>query len=56
MTGDVQVLPNDQCLDGAKLKSLESVLNTKTVPARVLADLVEVLLNQLLFLNEFDVR
>jgi hypothetical protein len=55
VSGDVQVFPNDQCLDGAELESLERILNAETVFTRVLADLVEVLLDQLLFLNELDV-
>jgi len=55
MSSDVQIFPNDQRLDGAEFESLQRVLNPKTVFARVLADLVEVLLDQLLFLNELDV-
>ena len=56
MSSDVQIFPDDQRLDGAKFESLQRVLNAKTVFARVLADLVKVLLDQLLFLNELDVR
>jgi hypothetical protein len=56
ISGDIQVFPNDQRLNGAELESLEGILNTKTISACVLADFVEVLLDQLLFLNELDVR
>ena len=56
MSGDIQIFPNNQRLDGAKLESLQRILDTETVFSRVLADLVEVLLDQLLFLNELDIR
>ena len=55
ISGDVQVFPYDQRLNGAELESLERVFDTEAVSARVLADLVEVLLDQLLFLNKLDV-
>ena len=56
VAGDVQVLPNDEGLHGTKLEGLECVVDTETVLASVLADLVEVLLDELLLLNELDVR
>ena len=56
VAGDVQVLPDDQGLHGTELEGLERVVDTETVLAGVLTDLVEVLLNELLFLDELDVR
>jgi hypothetical protein len=55
VTGHVQVLPDDQGLDSTKLKRLQCIIDTEAVPARVHADLVEILLDQLLLLYELDV-
>ena len=55
ISGDVKVFPDNECFDGAKLKGLESVVNSKAVLASVLADLVKVLLNEFLLLNKFHV-
>lgn len=55
MTSDVQVFPDNERFHSTKLKSLERILDTKAVFAGILTDLVEVLLNELLFLDELDV-
>ena len=52
---DVQILPYDQSLNGTKLKGLECVLDTEAVPASILTDLIEVLLDKLLLLHELDI-
>ena len=56
IAGDVEVLPDDQSFDGAELESLESVFDTEAISASILADLVEILLDELLLLDELDVR
>lgn len=43
---DVEVLPDDEGLDGSKLESAERVLDSEAVLARVLCHLVEVLLDE----------
>ena len=53
---NIEVLPDDQSLDGTELKCLECVFDTKAVFRCILADLVEVTLDQLLLLHELDVR
>jgi hypothetical protein len=53
--GDVQILPNNQGFSSTKLERLESVGNTEAVFTRILADLIKILLNQLLLLNELDI-
>ena len=55
VAGDVQVLPNDEGLHGTKLEGLECVVDTETVLASVLADLVEVLLDEPLLQDELYV-
>ena len=50
ISGDVEVLPYNQRLHGTKFKRLEGVVDTEAVLASILADLVEVLLDQLLLL------
>jgi hypothetical protein len=52
---DVEVLPYDERLDGTEVERLEGVLDTEAVPAGVLTDFVEVLLNELLLLDKLDV-
>ena len=56
VSGNVQVFPHNQCLDRTKLETLERVVDTEAVFAGVLADLVEVTLDELLLLDELDVR
>ena len=56
ISGDVEVLPYNQRLHGTKFKRLQGVVDSEAVLASILADLVEVLLDQLLLLHEFDVR
>lgn len=56
VAGDVQALPDDQGLHGTKFEGLEGVVDTEAVLAGILADLVEVALNELLLLYELDVR
>lgn len=53
--GDLQVLKNNEGFDSTKLQGLESVVDTVTDTAGILADLFEVLADQLLFLDELDV-
>ena len=55
VTRDVQVLPYDKRLDSTQLECLERVVDTEAVLARVLTDFVKVLLDESLFLDEFDV-
>jgi hypothetical protein len=52
---DVEVLPYDERLDGTEVERLEGVLDTEAVPAGVLTDFVEVLLDELLLLDKLDV-
>lgn len=54
-TSYVQIFPNNQSFNSTKLECLESVGNAKAVFARVLADLIKVLLDQLLLLDELDI-
>jgi hypothetical protein len=56
VTSHIQILPYDQRLDCAKLKCLQSIVNTKAVFAAVLANLVKVVLNELLLLDKLDIR
>ena len=55
ITGDVEVLQDDQSFYGAELESLESVFDTEAISASILADLVEILLDELLLLHELDI-
>jgi len=55
MSSDVQVFPNNEGFYSAKFKGFESIINSKAIFARILADLVEILLDQSLFLNKFDI-
>lgn len=55
ITRDVEVLPYDERLHSTEFQRLERIIDTEAVLASVLADLVEVLLNQPLLLDEFDV-
>ena len=52
---DLEVLEDDEGLDGAKLQSLEGILNTVADAAGILANLLEVLADELLLLDELDV-
>jgi hypothetical protein len=52
---NVQVFPNDECFNGTKLKRLEGINDTEAVFARILADLIKVLLDQLLLLDKLDI-
>jgi len=55
ISSDVKIFPDNECFDGAQLKGFESVINSKAVPAGVLADLVKILLYKSLFLYKFHV-
>lgn len=46
VASDVQVLPDDESLDGSELETAEGILDTKAVSARVEGDLVKVLLDE----------
>mmetsp|Transcript_17544 Transcript_17544/g.51345 ORF Transcript_17544/g.51345 Transcript_17544/m.51345 type:complete len:210 (+) Transcript_17544:437-1066(+) len=50
----IEVLPDDQGLHRAEFESIQGVFDHEAVLPRVLIDLVEVLLDQLLLLDEFD--
>ena len=52
---DVQVLPDDQGLNGSQFQPLERIINAKAVFARIPTDFVKVALDQSLLLNELDV-
>lgn len=55
VTSNVKVLPDDEGLHCAKFQRLECIVNTETIFAGILADFVEISLNQLLLLNKFDI-
>jgi len=55
MTCDVKVLPNNKSFDGPQFQGLQGVVDTKAVPAGVLADFVKVPLNEFFLLNKLDV-
>ena len=55
VAGNVQSLPDNQCLDSTHVQSLERVDDTETVLSSVQSDLVKVLLDQTLLLDELDV-
>lgn len=55
MACDIQVLPHDQGLDGTEFKRFQRIIDTKAVFVRVLADLIEVLLDEPLLLHELNV-
>jgi hypothetical protein len=52
---NLQVLEDDQSLSSTSLQSLEGVVDTVTDLARVLGDVVEVLVDELLLLDELDI-
>jgi len=52
---DIQVLPHDQGLHSTEFKRFQRIIDTKAVFARVLADLIEVLLDEPLLLHKLDV-
>jgi hypothetical protein len=52
---DLQVFKDDESLGGTSIQSLQSVLNTVADFARVLGDVVEVDVDELLLLDELDV-
>ena len=55
VSGNVEVFPDDQSLCGTEFESLESVVHTEAVFSSILADFVEVLLDELLLLHKLDV-
>lgn len=55
MACDIQVLPHDQGFDGTEFKRFQRIIDTKAVFVRVLADFIEVPLDEPLLLHEFDV-
>jgi len=55
ISSDIEVLPDNESLDGTKFKSLEGIVNTEAVSASVLADFVEVFLDELLLLHKFHI-
>ena len=55
VASDIEVLPDNQSLNGSQFKSFESVLNSEAVPACVLTDFIEILLDEFLFLDKLDV-
>ncbi len=52
---DLQVLEDDQSLSGTSLERLQGVVDTVADLARILGDVVEVLVDELLLLDELDV-
>ena len=52
---DRQILPHDERLDSPHLQTRQGVIHPEAVLAAVLADLVEVLADELLLLDELDV-
>ena len=55
ISSDVEVFPDNEGLDGTKLQCLQRILDTVAVLSGVLADLVEVPLDELLLLDELHV-
>lgn len=55
VASNVKVLPDDEGLHCAKFERLERIVNTETIFAGILADLVEIPLDQFFLLNEFDI-
>ncbi|KAH4126672.1 hypothetical protein HBH47_045340 [Parastagonospora nodorum] len=53
--GDLQILKDNQGLGSTSLQSLQSVVDTVADLARVLGDVVKVLVDELLLLDELDV-
>lgn len=51
----VKVFPDDERLDRAKIECFQGIIDTKAVLASVLANFVEVFLDEPLLLYEFDV-
>lgn len=52
---DLQVLEHDEGLDSAQLESLKGVVDTEAHTSSILADVIEVLPDELLFLDKLDV-
>jgi hypothetical protein len=55
VTGDVEVLPDDERLDGSHLETFEGIVDSEDELAGVESDLVKELLDQTLLLDELDV-
>ena len=55
ISGNLQILPHDQSLDGTHLETFKGIGDTETVLAGVERNLVKVLLDQLLLLDKLDV-
>ena len=55
VSGDVEVFPDNKRFDGSHIQSFESILDTKAVFTRILADFIKVVLDQLLLLHELDI-
>lgn len=55
VTGDIQVLPDNQSLNSTHFEGLESIIDTKTVFSCILTDFVEIFLDEALLLNKLDV-
>jgi len=51
----LEVLPNDQGLNGSHVESLEGILDSEDELSSVESDLIEELLDELLLLDELDV-
>lgn len=55
ISGDIQIFPDNKRLDGAEFQTLESIVDTKAVFTGILADFIEVALDQFLLLYELHV-
>lgn len=56
ITGNIEILPDDEGFHGSELEALEGVIDTETIPPSVLTNLVKVSLDEPLLLNKLDVR
>lgn len=55
ITGNIQIFPDDESFNCPKIKGFEGIIDSETIFAGVLTNLVEVPLNELLLLDEFDI-
>mmetsp|Transcript_9455 Transcript_9455/g.23217 ORF Transcript_9455/g.23217 Transcript_9455/m.23217 type:complete len:256 (-) Transcript_9455:987-1754(-) len=56
VTLNLEVIPDYQVFNGTHLESLQCIINHETEATRVLGNMVEILLKELLFLHQLDVR
>ena len=55
ITGNIQIFPDDESFNCPKIKGFEGIIDSETIFAGVLTNLVKVLLDELLLLNKLDI-